>query len=102
VSVGIDDFGTGYASMSYLKALPIDFVKIDQSFVAGVTTSREDHAIVRATLELARSLNLTTIAEGIETPEQLEVLRELGCDVAQGFLIGHPADSAKMLERFTS
>jgi diguanylate cyclase (GGDEF)-like protein/PAS domain S-box-containing protein len=102
VSVGIDDFGTGYASMSYLKRLPIDFVKIDQSFVAGLTTSREDHAIVRATLELARSLNLTTIAEGVEEDAQLEALRDLGCDIAQGYLIGHPAEPGRMLERFTS
>jgi diguanylate cyclase (GGDEF)-like protein/PAS domain S-box-containing protein len=102
VSVGIDDFGTGYASMSYLKNLPIDFVKVDQSFVDGLITSREDRAIVRATIELAKSLGLLTIAEGVEDQAQLEALRELGCDVGQGFHIGRPAEPARMLERFAS
>ncbi|WP_370325115.1 putative bifunctional diguanylate cyclase/phosphodiesterase [Euzebya sp.] len=99
IAIGIDDFGTGYASMSYLKTLPLDFVKIDRSFVAGIDSSREDQAIVRATLELAHALNLTTIAEGIESDRQLDLLTELGCDWGQGYLIGEPSTSTAMLER---
>lgn len=91
VAIGIDDFGTGWSSMTYLRNLPVDFVKVDRSFVAGITTSHEDRAIVRAILDLARALQLGTVAEGIETLEQLEVLRELGCEVGQGYLIGRPA-----------
>ncbi|WP_164710183.1 putative bifunctional diguanylate cyclase/phosphodiesterase [Euzebya pacifica] len=94
ISLGIDDFGTGWSSMSYLKHLPIDFVKIDKSFVMGLGTDREDTAIVRAVVGLAKSLDLTVVAEGIEHPTQMRLLTELGCDLGQGFLIGHaePAD----------
>lgn len=99
VVIGIDDFGTGYASMSYVKNLPVDFLKIDRSFVAGIGTSREDMAIVRATLELAQALNLITVAEGIETPEQFELLRSLGCHAGQGFVIGRPAEATAMVRR---
>lgn len=90
VRLGIDDFGTGYASMSYLKRLPIDFVKVDRSFVAGVGRTREDTAIVRAILALAQSLDVTAVAEGIERQSQAEVLRAMGCDLGQGFLLGRP------------
>ena len=99
IAIGIDDFGTGYASMSYLRSMPVDFVKIDRSFVAGLETSREDDAIVRATLDLSRQLGLTTIAEGIENPRQLEMLADLGCDVGQGFLIGRPRGEDALLAR---
>ena len=94
ISLGIDDFGTGWSSMSYLKHLPVDFVKIDKSFVMGLGTDREDTAIVRAVVGLAKSLDLTVVAEGIEHPTQMRLLTELGCDLGQGFLIGHaePAD----------
>lgn len=89
VRLGIDDFGTGYSTMTYLKHLPVDFVKIDKSFVTGLGTSREDTAIVRSVILLAKSLDLTVVAEGIETPTQMRLLLELGCDMGQGFLIGH-------------
>ena len=96
VSLGIDDFGTGYSSMTYLKSLPVDFVKIDKAFVTGLGEDREDTAIVRAVIGLAKSLDLTVVAEGIQTPMQVRMLTELGCDLAQGYLIGH-AEPAEVL-----
>ncbi len=86
VRVSIDDFGTGYSSLSYLKQLPVDALKIDQSFVDGLGKDRHDSAIVEAILSLARTLNLYVVAEGVETRVQFEELRRLGCDYAQGFL----------------
>src|SRR5438309_7397093 len=91
VRVSIDDFGTGYSSLSYLKHLPIDTVKLDRSFVSGATTDPKDAALVKAIVTLAHNLNLQVIAEGIETDEQHEFLRLLGCDEGQGYLLGRPA-----------
>jgi diguanylate cyclase (GGDEF)-like protein/PAS domain S-box-containing protein len=90
VRVAMDDFGTGYSSLAYLRQFPFDLLKIDRAFVAGVTASQQDRAIVRTIVELARALGLTVVAEGVETPEQLAVLRELGCEVAQGYLFARP------------
>ncbi|GAC1589899.1 MAG: hypothetical protein NVS3B21_06960 [Acidimicrobiales bacterium] len=96
VEIAIDDFGTGYSSLSRLRQFPIDFLKIDRSFVAGTAESGDDAAIVGAVLGLADSLGLRTIAEGIETNTQLEVLAAAGCDVGQGYLWSRPvpADEA--------
>ena len=99
IALGIDDFGTGYASMAYLKSLPVDFVKIDKSFVGGLGTSREDTAICKAVLALAKSLDLVTVAEGIEKQSQLEMLTELGCELGQGYLLGHPDTQETMSGR---
>jgi len=85
VLVSIDDFGTGYSSMSYLRRFPIDKLKIDRCFVEEMTRRPEDASIVRAIISLAHSLHLKVIAEGVETPEQLALLTELGCDQYQGF-----------------
>jgi EAL domain-containing protein (putative c-di-GMP-specific phosphodiesterase class I) len=90
-SVAIDDFGTGYSSLSYLQKLPVSRVKIDQSFVHGITDrSRETLPLIRAIVDLAHGLGLTVIAEGVETEHQLEVLAVAGCDQVQGYLIHRP------------
>jgi diguanylate cyclase (GGDEF)-like protein len=91
VRVAIDDFGTGHSSLTWLRRLPADFLKVDRTFVAGLGTDPGDTAIVRAVLDLGRALGLTTVAEGVETPEQLAALRDLGCDWAQGFHLARPA-----------
>ena len=85
VLVSVDDFGTGYSSMSYLRRFPIDKLKIDRCFVEQMTRRPEDASIVQAIISLAHSLRLKVIAEGVETPEQLQLLPELGCDQYQGF-----------------
>ena len=90
VGLGIDDFGTGSASLSCARSVPADTIKIDRSFVAGVTTSAADRAVVAATVELARALGVATVAEGIETVEQLEALRLMGCTHGQGYLFSRP------------
>jgi diguanylate cyclase (GGDEF)-like protein/PAS domain S-box-containing protein len=90
VQLAIDDFGTGYSSLSYLSTLPIDCLKIDRSFVTSIARGAENVEIVRAVLTLGRALAKRVVAEGIETPEQLDTLRRLGLHVGQGFLLAHP------------
>ena len=90
VKVLIDDFGTGYSSLARLKRFPLDVLKIDRSFVAGVGAEDEDTAIVAAIVEIARSLGLQVVAEGVEGEVQLERLRELGCHAVQGYLFSGP------------
>jgi len=102
VGIGLDDFGQGYSSLSYLKQLPVDTLKIDRSFVSGVGSDRRDTAMVAAIVGLARALGLTTVAEGVETPRQRDELRRLGCDLAQGFLFAPPLPAEaveELLER---
>jgi EAL domain-containing protein (putative c-di-GMP-specific phosphodiesterase class I) len=90
VRLAIDDFGTGYSALAYLKRLPIDVLKIDQSFICALTTDPADATITEAIVQLAGGLNLTTIAEGVETLEQLLLLGSYGCSRMQGFLFGKP------------
>src|SRR5438445_8911858 len=90
LKIAIDDFGTGYSSLGYLKNLPIDSVKLDQSFVNGATTDPDDAALVMAIVTLAHNLELRVVAEGVETEEQLNFLRLLRCDEGQGYLFSRP------------
>ncbi|MCF5092466.1 EAL domain-containing protein [Stenotrophomonas sp. PA-6-5C] len=97
ISVSLDDFGTGYSSMSYLQHLPLDILKIDRSFVADVETNPRNASICRALLSLGHSMGLTIIAEGVETPGQLDWLAAHGCDQVQGYLLGRPAPLEKII-----
>jgi diguanylate cyclase (GGDEF)-like protein len=93
VRVAVDDFGTGYSSLSYLSRLPVDRLKVDKSLVQGMMGEPKEAAIVRAVLSLSRELGFTVIAEGVETEAQLAMLQELGCEQAQGYLLGAPAEA---------
>ena len=101
VAVAIDDYGAGFSSLAQLKRVPVRFLKMDRSFVAGLVTDATDAAIVRSTTALARELGKTVIAEGVETVEQLREVQRLGCTVAQGFLLGRPSDAATMTRWLT-
>jgi diguanylate cyclase (GGDEF)-like protein/PAS domain S-box-containing protein len=92
VRLAIDDFGTGYSSLSYLRRFPIDILKIDKSFIDNVASRTDAMALTRAIVDLARSLGLRTVAEGVELPEQAAELEALGCDMAQGYLFARPLD----------
>ncbi|MDX1594057.1 MAG: EAL domain-containing protein [Gammaproteobacteria bacterium] len=98
IRLAIDDFGTGYSSMSYLKRLPVDEVKIDKSFVLDLDSNAEDRAIVKATIDLAHSLGLEVIAEGVDSQEAIDLLIEMGCDTAQGYFIARPQSALDLLK----
>ena len=90
INLALDDFGTGYSSLTYLRAFPINILKIDQSFVRAIGTEREDCEIVAAVIAPAKSLGLSVVAEGVENPGQLAVLRRLHCPYVQGYLFSRP------------
>ena len=96
--LSVDDFGTGYSSLTYLKRFPIEAIKIDKSFVAGLGIEADDTTIVEAVVRLGQSLGLSVVAEGLESPLQLSRLRDLGCDRGQGYLFGRPRP-ASLIER---
>jgi EAL domain-containing protein (putative c-di-GMP-specific phosphodiesterase class I) len=100
VGISFDDFGTGYASLSLLKRYPLSRIKIDQSFVQGMLTSKQDASVIRAVLDMARSFDLATIAEGIETDMQHSDLLRQDCEEGQGYLFGRPMPAPQFAETF--
>jgi EAL domain-containing protein (putative c-di-GMP-specific phosphodiesterase class I) len=96
IRLSIDDFGTGYSSLSYLRELPVDEIKIDRSFVMGMAAEAGDAVIVRSTVDLGRNLGLEVVAEGVETIEHWECLRELGCNIAQGYYLSRPVPADEL------
>jgi EAL domain-containing protein (putative c-di-GMP-specific phosphodiesterase class I) len=90
LQIALDDFGTGYSPLTHLRSFPVDILKIDRSFVRDVVRSSEDRAIVRGVIQIAHRLGLRTVAEGIEEPLQLDIMRDLGCDAGQGYLWTRP------------
>jgi diguanylate cyclase (GGDEF)-like protein len=98
IRLSIDDFGVGYSSLSYLKRLPVDEIKIDRSFVAQMDADEDDAFIVRSTIDLGRNLGLNVVAEGVETEAVWDELGELGCDYAQGWFLGRPMPAAELAE----
>ena len=102
VNIAIDDFGTGYSSLSYLQRMPVNYLKIDRSFVNELGTSPESSVLLSAIINLARSLNVKTVAEGVETEAQLSRLKEMGCDMAQGYYFAKPQPSDGVSELLTA
>ena len=97
IKLSMDDFGTGYSSLSYLREYPFDVLKIDRSFITGITDNKADCNLVKAAIAMSHSLEIKVVAEGVETKEQLDLLNELNCDIAQGFYLSKPLPSAKLL-----
>jgi len=97
VTVALDDFGTGYSSLQYLKDFQMNYLKIDKSFVSGIPHNQGDMAIIRTIIAMARSLDIKVIAEGVETTEQLDTLRDMGCEEAQGYLLSLPLEAEDLL-----
>jgi len=98
LSIGLDDFGTGYSSLSYLRSFPFDTIKIDQLFISEMATREDCAAIVSSIVSLANKLGMTTTAEGVETEEQLRLVRDMGCTAVQGYLLGRPQPIRKVVE----
>ncbi len=96
--IAVDDFGTGYSSLSYLQRLPLDTLKIDRSFISQLHANNESHTLVMVMVEMASNLGLRTIAEGIETEEQADLLRSAGCTMGQGYYFGKPMTADELLE----
>lgn len=99
IYIAVDDFGTGYSAFAYLKDLPLDYLKIDISFIRDLTKGEKDRALVNAMVQMAHSLGLKTIAEGVESQEQLEILKEMGCDMAQGYYFSKPIPPEEVEKR---
>jgi len=100
VTLSLDDFGTGYSSLSYVRRLPVSKLKIDQSFIHNLVTNRSDRSIVEGIIQLCHKLQLTVVAEGVETNEQHKLLREMGCDAIQGRLFSPPVPASAFVTRF--
>ncbi|HKR99060.1 MAG TPA: EAL domain-containing protein, partial [Candidatus Dormibacteraeota bacterium] len=98
IHLALDDFGTGYSSLTYLRQFPIDVLKIDRSFVAGVASDQHDASVTRAIVQLGKSLELSTVAEGVERPEQVYELLRLHCEYGQGYYFARPMSAGDMSE----
>jgi EAL domain-containing protein (putative c-di-GMP-specific phosphodiesterase class I) len=96
--IAVDDFGTGYSSLSYLQQFPVDALKIDKSFIDTVAASPQDRALARTIVELGRGMRLETIAEGIESVEQLDRLRQLRCELGQGYHFSRPLEGVDLTD----
>ena len=102
IKLSVHDFGTGYSCLSYIKKFPVEFIKIDKSFISDIHNNNDSKALVKAIIAMAKALELEVVAEGVETIEQHEILKGLGCDFGQGFLYSKPLpvkDFMKMLEK---
>jgi EAL domain-containing protein (putative c-di-GMP-specific phosphodiesterase class I) len=102
LSLSIDDFGTGFSSLSHLKHLPVDTLKVDKSFIAGLGQDSDDSAIVSAAVSLAHALRLTAVAEGVESDSQLSELKQLGCDHFQGYFFARPMPGESLSQLLAS
>jgi EAL domain-containing protein (putative c-di-GMP-specific phosphodiesterase class I) len=96
VELSVDDYGTGFSSLAYLRDLPVDELKLDRAFLAAADEDHRAVAIIRSTIDLAHSLDLRIVAEGVETDEALTLIANLGCDAAQGYLLGRPAPASAL------
>jgi EAL domain-containing protein (putative c-di-GMP-specific phosphodiesterase class I) len=95
VHISMDDFGTGYSSLNYLRMIPLDYLKIDRSFVMNIGRAARNEAIIKAIIGIAHSLDLRVVAEGVASEEQLTFLRECGCDEIQGYIVSRPVPSSE-------
>jgi EAL domain-containing protein (putative c-di-GMP-specific phosphodiesterase class I) len=102
IKISIDDYGTGLSTLDYLKKIPANEIKIDQSFVKGILDNRSDRVMVQSTIGLAHSLGRKVVAEGVEHREIIDVLDEMGCNIAQGFAIGRPMSLESLTKRLSS
>jgi EAL domain-containing protein (putative c-di-GMP-specific phosphodiesterase class I) len=102
IQVGLDDFGTGYSALAYLQRFSLHFLKIDRSFVSRLGQSSRDDAVVAAVIDLAHAHDLIVVAEGVETTIQLDLLRAMGCDRVQGYLLGRPMPPDQLADLVTS
>ena len=102
IRIAMDDFGSGYSALWYLRELPIDEVKLDREFIGSIVTDRRAAAIVRAVIDLTHVLGMSTVAEGVEDVDTVHRLRELGCDVAQGYYYGPPATADALVAALTT
>jgi EAL domain-containing protein (putative c-di-GMP-specific phosphodiesterase class I) len=102
VRLSIDDFGTGYSSLSRLRRIPVDTLKIDRAFISNMDSDKENREIVRAIIVLAHNLGLKVVAEGTETEEHINLLKQFNCEMAQGYLFSRPADDQTMLKLLAS
>jgi EAL domain-containing protein (putative c-di-GMP-specific phosphodiesterase class I) len=101
VTTAIDDFGTGYSSMAYLKILPVDEIKVDRSFVRDMATDHSNYVLVESTVDLGHNLGLTVVAEGVEDDSTAGALRDLGCDIAQGYHFARPLTATDFTDYLT-